>query len=167
MVLNAITPPGEGQLTRVKREENEAMSIPQRCRFCQTPFDEDEDVCPECKEKVDHGHASRAAKKTRKGYYTGSGIDISDEEYEKIDKKSGCFVATACYGSPMAPEVDMFRRWRDERLEMSPPGRLFVRAYYSFSPGPAGLIRGSAVVRRVVRTVLLEPMRVLVRVRLK
>jgi hypothetical protein len=143
------------------------MAIPQRCRFCQTPFDEDEDTCPECGEKVDHGHASRAAKKTRKGFYTGSGIDMSDEEHDKVDGKSGCFVATACYGSPMAPEVATFRRWRDRDLKTSSPGRLFVRTYYRFSPGPADLIRGSPAARWLVRAAILEPMRLLVRARLK
>ncbi len=145
----------------------ETMAIPQRCRFCQTPFDEDGDTCPECGEKVDRGHTSRAARKTRKGFYTGSGLKMSDEEFEEREKKQDCFVATACYGSPMAPEVGMFRRWRDERLEMSAPGRLFVRAYYRLSPGAAGLIRGSAAAKRVVRALLLEPMRVLVMARFK
>ena len=47
-----------------------------------------------------------------------------------------CFVASALYG-PEAFETDVLRRYRDERLAVSAPGRLFIRLYYRFL-GPAG-----------------------------
>ena len=51
--------------------------------------------------------------------------------------KKGCYLATAVYGSYDAPEVRVLRRFRDQRLERSRAGRLFIRAYYRFSPSLA------------------------------
>jgi len=46
----------------------------------------------------------------------------------------GCYVATCVYGSYDCPEVWTLRRFRDNVLKKSAPGRLFVRAYYAVSP---------------------------------
>ncbi len=50
------------------------------------------------------------------------------------EKKEGCFVATAVYGSAFAPQVEMFRILRDTRLMPHSLGRALVRVYYSISP---------------------------------
>lgn len=52
-------------------------------------------------------------------------------------KKEGCYIATAVYGSYDAPEVLVLRRFRDEFLQKIAIGRLFVRAYYALSPALA------------------------------
>ncbi|HXG64847.1 MAG TPA: CFI-box-CTERM domain-containing protein [Blastocatellia bacterium] len=49
-------------------------------------------------------------------------------------KKSGCFIATAAYGSAFAPEVLIFRQFRDEILLNSTKGRAFITFYYAISP---------------------------------
>lgn len=49
-------------------------------------------------------------------------------------KKSGCYVATAVYGSYNCPQVWTLRRFRDDRLACSLPGRAFIRLYYAVSP---------------------------------
>ena len=49
-------------------------------------------------------------------------------------KSSGCYLATAVYGSYDCPEVWTLRRYRDEYLSKSFFGRLFIRAYYATSP---------------------------------
>ncbi len=48
--------------------------------------------------------------------------------------KSGCFIATACYGSNECPEVQCLRTFRDTTLLSRPLGRAFVRLYYLVSP---------------------------------
>lgn len=47
---------------------------------------------------------------------------------------SGCFVATAVYGSYDCPEVWTLRRYRDSTLDKTWYGRLFIKVYYSISP---------------------------------
>ena len=49
-------------------------------------------------------------------------------------KKSGCYIATAVYGSYDCPEVWTLRRFRDNNLKKSFFGRLFVKTYYAISP---------------------------------
>ena len=49
-------------------------------------------------------------------------------------KNSGCYVATAVYGSYDCPEVWTLRRYRDYALAETWYGRVFIRAYYAISP---------------------------------
>ncbi len=65
-----------------------------------------------------------------------------------------CFVATAAYGSPMAPEVETLRRFRDRCLVVSGPGRLFVSLYYRLSPPLAAVIARSPALRAAARFAL-------------
>ena len=69
-------------------------------------------------------------------------------------KKSGCFIATAAYGTPLAPEIDVLRRWRDESLSCSALGRLFVRLYCRASPPVADFIETRGWLRALVRKLL-------------
>lgn len=50
------------------------------------------------------------------------------------ESKSGCYVATAVYGSYDCPEVWTLRRFRDNTLAQSWYGRAFIHAYYAISP---------------------------------
>lgn len=47
---------------------------------------------------------------------------------------SGCYIATAVYGSYDCPEVWVLRRYRDYKLMNSFGGRFFVKGYYAISP---------------------------------
>lgn len=55
------------------------------------------------------------------------------EEFDKASRRASgqCFVATAVYQSPDAPEVQILRRWRDSELSRSLYGRLLIYVYYS------------------------------------
>jgi hypothetical protein len=65
-----------------------------------------------------------------------------------------CFVATAAWGTPMADEVGVLRRFRDRHLMTSAPGRALVDAYYAVGPTLAEAIRPHPALRAVVRAAL-------------
>lgn len=52
----------------------------------------------------------------------------------RSNSSGGCYVATAVYGSYDCPEVWTLRRYRDNVLDHTWYGRLFIRSYYAISP---------------------------------
>lgn len=70
------------------------------------------------------------------------------------EKKKGCYIATAVYGSYDCPEVWTLRRFRDECMEKSAAGRLFVRLYYRISPWLVSHLGHMTGVERICRRVL-------------
>jgi hypothetical protein len=68
---------------------------------------------------------------------------------------SGCFIATAAYGSYLEPHVKVLRSFRDHYLLGNVPGLLLVKAYYAFSPPLARIIAPSPLLRACVRRELL------------
>jgi len=67
---------------------------------------------------------------------------------------SGCFIATAVYGSYDADEVMVLRRWRDRGLYSSEIGKRFISFYYRVSPSIASWIRDRLLIRILVRKLL-------------
>lgn len=70
----------------------------------------------------------------------------------------GCFIATATYGSSLAPEVIVFRRFRDDVLFRSKLGSQLVSIYYVLSPPIALLIARSELLKQTVKQLLLTPL---------
>ena len=61
---------------------------------------------------------------------------------KKSSKGGGCLIATAAYGSELAPQVQLLREIRDNQLLNTESGTAFMSGfnelYYSFSPYIAG-----------------------------
>ncbi len=66
----------------------------------------------------------------------------------------GCFIATAAYGSPMAPQVKILREMRDRFLLTNSLGKALVNFYYAHSPAAADFISRHAGLRAMVRLAL-------------
>lgn len=76
--------------------------------------------------------------------------------------KGMCFIATATYGSPLATEVLVLSRFRDEVLLRSMLGRSVVGLYYTVSPPIASYIEGKKPFKTIIR-ILLTPILYFVR----
>ena len=73
----------------------------------------------------------------------------------------GCLIATATYGSELAPQVQQLRELRDNKLLQTKSGTIFMNSfnnfYYSFSPIIADYERENPVFKNVVK-ILITPM---------
>jgi len=73
----------------------------------------------------------------------------------------GCLIATATYGTELAPQVQMLREIRDSSVLGTGSGAAFMSAfnsfYYSFSPTVADLERQNPMFREIVK-VAITPM---------
>lgn len=74
---------------------------------------------------------------------------------ESLARKGGCFIATATFGTPMANEVNILRRFRDNFLLGNRTGEMFVCSYYKLSPPIARAIKNSERLGRAVRIFLI------------
>jgi len=80
---------------------------------------------------------------------------------ENIPDKGGCLIATATYGSELAPQVQQLRELRDNSLLHTESGKSFMSSfnafYYSFSPVIADWERESPAFKEMVK-ITLTPM---------
>lgn len=72
----------------------------------------------------------------------------------KYTQLSGCFIATAAFGSDLGPELESLRTFRDAATTRSGIARSAVDLYYRSSPPLAAAIRQSELARALVRTSL-------------
>jgi len=73
----------------------------------------------------------------------------------------GCLIATATYGTELAPQVQLLRELRDNSLLQTEAGSIFMKSfndvYYSFSPIIADYERENPVFKQVVK-IAITPM---------
>lgn len=67
---------------------------------------------------------------------------------------NGCFIATAAYGTPMAQEIHVLKKFRDDHLKTNWAGQVFVAVYNSYSPPVAEIIADSELLRVLTRGAL-------------
>jgi hypothetical protein len=76
-------------------------------------------------------------------------------------RSSHCFIATAAFGSPSEPEVQMLRGFRDNVLRKTRAGRLFFdtywKHYYRVSPFVVNAMQQDPEVKEVVRWSVVTP----------
>ena len=74
---------------------------------------------------------------------------------EKTEEGGGCLIATATYGSEMAPQVQLLREIRDNQLMNTNSGVSFMTGfnefYYSFSPHVANMERENPMFKEIVK----------------
>ena len=79
-------------------------------------------------------------------------IDIGSLE---VPNSGGCLIATASYGSELAPQVQQLRELRDNTVLQTESGSSFMSGfnhlYYSFSPTIADYERENPVFREAVK----------------
>lgn len=78
--------------------------------------------------------------------------------YKQINKDLGggksCFVATAVFGNTYAPEVLVLREFRDQYLEKTFLGQVFIEAYYFAAPSLGRFITRKSFVAKFLRPIL-------------
>jgi hypothetical protein len=71
------------------------------------------------------------------------------------EEGGGCLIATAAYGSEMAPQVQLLREIRDNQLLNTESGTSFMNTfndiYYSFSPYIADMERENPMFKEAVK----------------
>ena len=84
----------------------------------------------------------------------------NDEIKESLDESTGggCLIATAAYGSEMAPQVQFLREIRDGKIMATESGTAFMTGfnqfYYSFSPAVADYERENPMFKEAVKVTL-------------
>jgi len=81
---------------------------------------------------------------------------IMEDSTETLSEEGGgCLIATAAYGSELAPQIQMLREIRDNQLMNTESGKSFMATfndiYYSFSPTIADMERESPVFKEIVK----------------
>jgi len=71
------------------------------------------------------------------------------------DGKNGCLIATAAFGSELAPQVQFLREYRDNTIMATASGSSFLNVfntvYYSFSPTVADIERNNSFLQESIR----------------
>jgi len=89
----------------------------------------------------------------------GEGTVLKDGKCVAAEEKGGgCLIATAAYGSEMAPQVQFLREIRDGKIMATESGTAFMTGfnqfYYSFSPAVADYERENPMFKEAVKVTL-------------
>jgi hypothetical protein len=127
----------------------------QKCPFCGSSFEHGGNItfgifegkiaaeCPSCKKLTPVDLAVNGEKGSEVKGETGS--------------KKQCYIATACYGNCDAPEVMVFREFRDKYLLKNSAGISFVKFYYRYSPYWAEKLKRRLLINKLIKKIILDP----------
>lgn len=137
----------------------------EQCTNCGQPFRglTFQDRCPFCNRIVPPGQGIRAFVTSAHGL-ANRRLHTACARNRKL-RKTDCFIATATYGSELAPDVLVLTRFRDEVLLNSKISASLVGLYYRVSPPLTKLIERSELLKSFVRIILLSPISKLVKAR--
>jgi len=82
-------------------------------------------------------------------------VAVTVNDNSNSSSSGGCFIATAAYGSPIEPQINILREFRDGFMLKNSIGKAFVRLYYKYSPPLADFIAKRDNLRILVRLGLL------------
>jgi len=89
---------------------------------------------------------------------TGTSGSLSRATTVTLNVRSGCFIATATYGSELSPEVQFLREFRDRDVLNTFAGSQFMTVfnqfYYSFSPSAAQSIADNEILKAMTKLLL-------------
>ena len=104
--------------------------------------------------------AQKAMDENKGAGQCGEGTQLVDGKCvpAKKDDRGGCLIATAAYGSELAPQVQLLREIRDNQLMGTSSGTSFMtgfnQLYYSFSPYIADMQRESPIFKEAVKVAI-------------
>ena len=82
--------------------------------------------------------------------------EIPTKETSQSSKGGGCLIATATYGTELAPQIQFLREIRDGTIMSTSSGAAFMtgfnQLYYSFSPTIADIERENPMFREIARS---------------
>ena len=83
---------------------------------------------------------------------------VDDIEIKEVEGGGGCLIATAAFGSEMAPQIQFLREIRDNTVLQTESGTSFMAGfnqfYYSFSPAIADYERENPAFKEAVKITL-------------
>ena len=81
-----------------------------------------------------------------------------NEEPDVYEESGGCLIATATFGSELAPQVQQLREMRDNTILKTSSGMAFMTTfnqfYYSFSPSIADIEREQPIFKEMIKLAL-------------
>jgi len=96
--------------------------------------------------------------KNEKGQCVPERATMTSEMQQKSSNGGGCLIATATFGTELAPQVQQLRELRDNYLMKTESGQSFMQGfnefYYSFSPAIADYERENPVFKEAVKIVI-------------
>ncbi len=150
------------QMTRYQ-ESNEGKAFVKSVRDTQDKYEQIlEKLNPESAKQYKEAKAAAEAGRAK------AEAELAAQNAAKAGKQKqegGCFIATACYGDYDHPAVMELRQFRDNYLEKSVAGQMFVRWYYQWSPAFANLIKNSRSLKVIVRFAVIVPVLTMARMK--